>query len=135
MSFPFARIARCCVALDIAVYRQCLPSSSEGYESVSDFGVTVVLDTKLTEQLIEEGFVREVISKLQTMRKDAGFEVMDRINVTLKVCDKIRAYVEANMAQIKEETLSESVSFTEPKGYVKEWNINGEDSVFGVERI
>ncbi|MBO4868503.1 MAG: isoleucine--tRNA ligase [Clostridia bacterium] len=107
----------------------------EGYESVSDFGVTVVLDTKLTEQLIEEGFVREVISKLQTMRKDAGFEVMDRINVTLKVCDKIRAYVEANMAQIKEETLSESVSFTEPKGYVKEWNINGEDSVFGVERI
>ncbi|MBO4423474.1 MAG: isoleucine--tRNA ligase [Clostridia bacterium] len=84
----------------------------EGYESVSDFGVTVVLDTKLTEQLIEEGFVREVISKLQTMRKDAGFEVMDRINVTLKVCDRIRAYVEANMAQIKEETLSESVSFT-----------------------
>ena len=107
----------------------------EGYESVSDFGVTVVLDTKLTEQLIEEGFVREVISKLQTMRKDAGFEVMDRITVTLKVCDKIKAYVEANMAQIKEETLSESVSFAEPKGYVKEWNINGEDSVFGVERI
>ncbi len=107
----------------------------EGYESVSDFGVTVVLDTKLTEELIEEGFVREVISKLQTMRKDAGFEVMDRINVTLKVCDKIKAYVENNMEQIKDETLADSVLFTEPKGYVKDWNVNGEDSVFGVEKI
>ncbi len=107
----------------------------EGYESISDFGVTVVLDTKLTEKLIEEGFVREVISKLQTMRKDAGFEVMDRINVTLLVCDKIKAYVENNMDQIKDETLADSVSFTEPKGYVKDWNVNGEDSVFGVEKI
>ena len=107
----------------------------EGYESISDFGVTVVLDTKLTEKLIEEGFVREVISKLQTMRKDAGFEVMDRINVTLKVCDKIKAYVENNMDQIKDETLADSVLFTEPKGYVKDWNVNGEDSVFGVEKI
>ncbi|MBR4257377.1 MAG: class I tRNA ligase family protein, partial [Clostridia bacterium] len=107
----------------------------EGYESVSDFGVTVVLDTKLTEALIEEGFVREVISKLQTMRKDAGFEVMDRINVTLKVCDKIKTYVNNNMEQIKDETLADTVEFTEPKGYVKDWNINGEDSVFGVEKV
>ena len=107
----------------------------EGYESVSDFGVTVVLDTKLTEELIEEGFVREVISKLQTMRKDAGFEVMDRINVTLKVCDKIKTYVINNMDQIKDETLADSVEFTEPKGCVKDWNINGEDSVFGVEKV
>ncbi len=107
----------------------------EGYESISDFGVTVVLDTKLTEELIEEGFVREVISKLQTMRKDAGFEVMDRINVTLLVCDKIKTYVENNMDQIKDETLADSVLFTEPKGYVKDWNVNGEDSVFGVEKI
>ncbi|MBQ7699703.1 MAG: isoleucine--tRNA ligase [Clostridia bacterium] len=107
----------------------------EGYESISDFGVTVVLDTKLTEELIEEGFVREVISKLQTMRKDAGFEVMDRINVTLQVCDKIKVYVEKNMEQIKDETLADNVSFTEPAGYVKDWNINGEDSVFGVEKV
>jgi isoleucyl-tRNA synthetase len=107
----------------------------EGYESVSDFGVTVVLDTKLTEALIEEGFVREVISKLQTMRKDAGFEVMDRINVTLKVCDKIKTYVINNMDQIKDETLADSVEFTEPKGCVKDWNINGDDSVFGVEKV
>ena len=107
----------------------------EGYESISDFGVTVVLDTKLTDELIEEGFVREVISKLQTMRKDAGFEVMDRINVTLQVCDKIKAYVEKNMEQIKDETLADNVSFTEPAGYVKDWNINGEDSVFGVKKV
>ncbi|MBO4423435.1 MAG: isoleucine--tRNA ligase, partial [Clostridia bacterium] len=107
----------------------------EGFESVSDFGVTVVLDTKLTEELIEEGFVREVISKLQTMRKDAGFEVMDRINVTLAVSDKIKNYVINNMAQIKDETLSDSVEFTEPRGFVKEWNVNGEDSVFGVEKV
>ena len=107
----------------------------EGYESISDFGVTVVLDTKLTEELIEEGFVREVISKLQTMRKDAGFEVMDRINATLKVSDKIKAYVINNMEQIKDETLADSVSFAEPHGYVKDWNINGEDSVFGVEKV
>ncbi len=107
----------------------------EGFESISDFGVTVVLDTKLTEELIEEGFVREVISKLQTMRKDAGFEVMDRINVTLKVCDKIKACVENNMEQIKDETLADTVVFAEPEGYVKDWNINGEDSVFGVEKV
>ena len=106
----------------------------EGFESVSDFGVTVVLDTKLTDELIEEGFVREVISKLQTMRKDAGFEVMDRINVTLEVSDKLRAYIEKNMAQITDETLADSVAFTTPDGYVKDWSINGEDSVFGVKK-
>ncbi|MBQ1846502.1 MAG: isoleucine--tRNA ligase, partial [Clostridia bacterium] len=107
----------------------------EGFESVSDFGVTVVLDTKLTEELIEEGFVREVISKLQTMRKDAGFEVMDRINVTLEVNGKLKAYIEKNMDQIKDETLADSVSFTKAEGYVKDWSINGEDSVFGVVRV
>ncbi|MBQ1846955.1 MAG: class I tRNA ligase family protein, partial [Clostridia bacterium] len=107
----------------------------EGFESVSDFGVTVVLDTALTDELIEEGFVREMISKIQTMRKEAGFEVMDRINVTLSVSDTLYGIVTRNIGQICDETLADSVERKEPEGYVKEWNINGENAVFGVVKV
>ena len=93
-----------------------------------------MLDTTLTDELIEEGFVREIISKIQTMRKEAGFEVMDRINVTLSVSDALYGYVTRNTEQICDETLADSVERKEPAGYVKEWNINGENAVFGVTK-
>ena len=93
-----------------------------------------MLDTTLTDELIEEGFVREIISKIQTMRKEAGFEVMDRISVTLSVSDMLYGHVTSNLAQICDETLADSVIRDEPAGYVKEWNINGENAVFGVKK-
>jgi len=108
---------------------------AEGYVSDSDHGITVVLDTKLTEELIEEGFVREIISKIQTMRKDAGFEVTDHIRVYADGNDRIKAIMERNADEIKSEVLADMLDLTEPKGYTKEWNINGEKANFGVEKL
>ena len=106
----------------------------EGYESLSDHGYTVVLDTNLTEELLEEGFVREIISKIQTMRKDAGFEVMDHITVYAKDNDKVLAVIAKNEEQIKSEVLADTVVSGETKGFEKSWNINGEKVVLAVER-
>lgn len=108
---------------------------AEGYVSDSDHGITVVLDTKLTEELIEEGFVREIISKIQTMRKDAGFEVIDHIHVYAEGNDRIKAIMQRNADEIKSEVLADYMEFAEPKGYTKEWNINGEKVNFGVEKL
>ncbi|CRZ35603.1 isoleucyl-tRNA synthetase [Herbinix hemicellulosilytica] len=108
---------------------------AEGYVSDSDHGVTVVLDTNLTEELIEEGFVREIISKIQTMRKDAGFEVIDHIRVYCDENDKIKAIMERNADEIKSEVLADFMEFSTPKGYIKEWNINGEKVSLGVEKL
>ena len=107
----------------------------EGYVSESDGNVTVVLDTNLSEELIEEGFVREVISKIQTMRKEAGFEVMDKIIVNVDKNAKIEDIINNNLDEIKSEVLAEKVEFGKMNGYSKEWNINGENVSLGVEKI
>ena len=106
----------------------------EGYVSESDGNVTVVLDTNLSEELIEEGFVREVISKIQTMRKEAGFEVMDKIKVTYDGSEKAEKVFAEYAEQIGQETLAVAVEKAEPAGYVKDWKINGEAVNMGVEK-
>jgi isoleucyl-tRNA synthetase len=110
-------------------------AQAEGYVSDSDRGITVVLDTNLSEDLIEEGFVREVISKLQTMRKDAGFEVMDHIRVYSEGNERIKAIIEGNAEEIKSEVLADIIELNKAQGYTKEWNINGEQVTFGVEKL
>ena len=105
-----------------------------GYVSDTEYETTVVLDTNLTPELVEEGFVREIISKIQTMRKEAGFEVMDHIRVCFAQNDKIKALVDSNNAEIKDEVLANEICFDTIKGYNKEWNINGENVVIGVEK-
>ena len=107
----------------------------EGYISDSDHGITVVLDTNLTPELLEEGFVREVISKVQTMRKDAGFEVMDHIRVSMQDNARVQEIVQKNEAEIKSEVLAEEVAYDSADGFTKEWNINGEKVTLGVERL
>ncbi|MEE1314559.1 MAG: isoleucine--tRNA ligase [Faecalimonas sp.] len=106
----------------------------EGYVSENDNGITVVLDTNLTEELLEEGFVREIISKIQTMRKEADFEVTDKIQVTYAGTEKAEAIFAANAEEIAGEVLAVSVMKAVPAGYTKEWNINGEKVTLGVER-
>ena len=104
----------------------------EGYISESDRGITVVLDTNLTDELIEEGFVREIISKIQTMRKDSGFEVTDHIYVYQDENDKIKEIIKRNAEQIKKEVLADNIFIGEMKGHTAEWKINGESVMFGV---
>ena len=107
----------------------------EGYVSESDHTITVVLDANLTPELIEEGFVRELVSKIQTMRKEAGFEVMDKIRVYAKDNDKIVSIMKNHGDEIKSEVLAEEIVTGETKGYEKEWNINSEKVTMAVERI
>lgn len=106
----------------------------EGYASVSDKGITVVLNTTLTTELIEEGLVRELVSKIQTMRKEAGFEVTDKINITLSGSEKVTAIAEKYASDIMGDTLAVSLTVEAPGGYVKNWDINGEEVELGVER-
>ncbi len=110
-------------------------AQTEGYVSEGDNTITVVLDTNLTPELLEEGFVRELISKLQTMRKEAGFEVMDHILVSSKDNEKIAEILKAHKEEVKSEVLAEDVILDKTSGYVKEWNINGESVTLGVEKI
>ena len=107
----------------------------EGFISGEDHGITVVLDTNLTPELIEEGFVREIISKVQTMRKDAGFEVMDHIRVGVRDNDKIIEVIKNNEDSIKSEVLANETVYGMVTGFTKEWNINGEKVTFGVEKL
>ena len=106
----------------------------EGFVSDSYNNVTVVLDINMTPELIEEGFVREIISKIQTMRKDAGFEVMDKIKVYVKADETVTKYFNDNLDQIKSDVLALDVVFGETAGFTKDWNINGEDVTMGVEK-
>ena len=106
----------------------------EGYVTEHDGELSVVLDTNLTPELIEEGFVREIISKVQTMRKEAGFEVMDRICVSAKENEKILGIMKANEEKIKAEVLADEMLLGETKGYEKEWNINKEKVKLGVSK-
>ena len=106
----------------------------EGYVTEEDSHRTVVLDTNLSEGLIEEGFVREIISKIQTMRKEAGFEVMDRIYVYSSGNDRIADYMKRYHEEIQRDVMATDIQFETVKGYAKEWNINGESVTLGVEK-
>ena len=106
-----------------------------GFVTQGNNQVTVVLDTNLSPELIEEGFVYEVISKIQTMRKDAGFEVMDHIKVAVNGNEKIAGIVNDNRAAISEKVLAEAIVIDEPVSVTKEWNVNGEKVTIGVEKV
>ncbi len=105
-----------------------------GYESNSDYGITVVLDTNLTEELLEEGFVREVVSKIQTMRKDSGFQVTDHIIVSVSGNDKVADIMRRNENAIKEDVLAEEISYGVLNGEGKHWSVNGEEVDFAVKQ-
>lgn len=109
-------------------------AQTEGYVSEGDNTVTVVLDTKLTPELVEEGFYRELVSKIQTMRKEAGFEVTDKICVSAKNNEKVMEIMKANAEEIKVEVLADEMLLGETKGFEKEWNINKEKVTMGVSK-
>ena len=122
---------------EITLFREDLlieTAQIEGYVSENDNGITVVLDTNLTPELLEEGFVREIISKVQTMRKEADFEVMDRIRVTYDGSGKAEEIFAKYAGEIAGEVLANEVVKAQPSGYVKEWKINGEAVTMGVEK-
>ena len=110
-------------------------AQKEGYVSLEDHYITVVLDTNLSEELIEEGFVYEVISKIQTMRKDSDFEVMDHINVYLDGNEKIQSIVKKNEESISTKVLASQIICGQTGGISKEWNVNGENITVGVEKV
>ena len=108
---------------------------TDSFVSETDRGITVVIDTNLTEELIEEGFVRELISKIQTMRKDADYEVMDHIRVYVDGNDRIRDIFKNNEGSIKHDVLATEVAYDTKGGQSKEWSINGETVVLGTEKL
>ena len=109
-------------------------AQTTGYVSQQNGELTVVLDTNLTPELVEEGFVRELVSKIQTMRKEAGFEVQDHIDVYENGNDRIRGIMQKFEEELKKEVLAESISYYETDGYVKEWTVNGEKVTLGVKK-
>ena len=109
-------------------------TQTEGYYTVTDRGITVAIDTRLTPELIEEGFVREIVSKLQTMRKEAGFEVMDTISVYVTGNEAVEKLVGRNWESIGSDVMATALTVDETAGYVKEWNINGETVTLAVEK-
>ncbi|MCR5684235.1 MAG: DUF5915 domain-containing protein, partial [Lachnospiraceae bacterium] len=115
--------------LEIAAEKQ------EGFVTGSDHGITVVIDTNLTPELIEEGYVREVISKVQNMRKDADFEVMDHIKLYVNGNQKIADIALKNADTIKRIVLAEDIICGSLSGVTKDWNLNGEDVTLGVEKL
>ena len=110
-------------------------TKKDGFESLSDHGVTVVIDKNLTPELIEEGNVREIISKIQTMRKDSGFEVMDNIRISLSGNSEVEAIATRNSEEIKSETLGIELTVGTNLKHSKEWNINGENVTISVEKV
>ena len=107
----------------------------EGFYTLSDNGFTVAIDTFLTDELIEEGFIRELVSKIQTMRKEAGFNVTDHINITLEGNTKVIDIALKRKEEITGDTLADSLENSVALGFVKEWDINGESVTIGVEKI
>ena len=110
-------------------------AQKDGFISEADNTVTVVLDTNLTEELLEEGFVFEIISKIQTMRKDADFEVMDRINVSILGNEKLSEIAKNNESTIATKVLAQSIDSAQSYSVSKEWNINGEKATISIEKI
>lgn len=109
---------------------------TEGFIAETERDLTVVLDTNLTEELIEEGFVREIISKIQTMRKEAAFEVQDHIKVFYSGNEKLAQIIERNKEEIAAEVLGDHIAEDSSKeGYSKEWKINGEPIELTIQRI
>lgn len=107
----------------------------EGYVTESDNDIAVVLDTNLTPELVEEGFVREIVSKIQTMRKEAGFEVTDKIRVYVKDNKTIQNIMETHAGEIRSEVLAEEIVSDQLCGYEKEWNINSQKVTLAVEKM
>ena len=107
----------------------------EGYVTEGDNTVTVVLDTNLTPELIEEGYVNEIISKLQTMRKDSGFDVTDHIAVYVSENDKIQAFVQKNEEDIAKIVLGDKFIYGSSTENAKSWDINGEKVTLSVEKL
>ena len=121
---------------DVEVYKDDVLIETEqmnGLVSDSDGGFTVILDTNLNDELIDEGFLREILSKIQTMRKDSDFEVQDRISVAYSGSEKIAAIFDKFDAEIKSQALADTIESAENSG--KEWNINGEKAIIGVEKV
>ncbi len=110
-------------------------AQKEGYVSQEDNRMTVVLDTNLTPELVEEGFVYEIISKIQTMRKESGFEVTDHIRVSINGNDKLSEIAQKNKEAISSKVLADELTSGMEYGVSKEWNINGENAVIAVERV
>ena len=110
-------------------------AKSDDYVTEGDNYVTVVLDTRLTPELIEEGYVREIISKIQSMRKEADFNVTDRIKVYTEGNDKIAGIIASNADTIKTAVLADELISGSATGFVKDWNINGEDVKMGVAKV
>ena len=109
-------------------------AKSDDYVTEADAVVTVVLDINLTEELLEEGFVREIISKVQTMRKEAGFEVMDKITISVSNNDKVAEIMKRNEETIFGDVLATAIEYGAANGYTKNWNINGEKVDLGVTK-
>lgn len=107
----------------------------EGYVTEGDNEITVVMDCNLTEELLEEGFVRELVSKIQTMRKEADFEVMDKIRVSYQADGKVAEIMEKYGQDLLKEVLGEELVAGSVSGYTKEWKINGEDVTLGVMKL
>ena len=110
-------------------------AQKEGYVSQEDNKMTVVLDTNLTPELVEEGFVYEIISKIQTMRKESGFEVTDHIRVSINGNDKLSEIAQKNKEAISGKVLADELTSGAEYAVSKEWNINGENAVIAVERV
>ena len=110
-------------------------TQKEGFMSQEDNVVTVVLDCNLTEELIEEGFANEVVSKVQTSRKDAGFEVTDRIRLSVTGNTRVEEVVKRNAAFIGGKVLADEIVYDRDAGSAKQWDINGEKTVIGVEKL
>jgi isoleucyl-tRNA synthetase len=113
------------------------PMQKPGFVAQVEGELTVVLDTNLTEELIEEGYVREVISKIQTMRKDADFDVVDRIAVSVATGEKLAAIISANKDELMKSVLAVELTVCEAAEgtAVQEWNINGEKATIGVKVV
>ena len=107
----------------------------EGYVSQQQGDLTVVLDTNLTPELVEEGFVRELVSKIQTMRKEAGFEVQDHIEVFESENERLGEIMKKYESELKKEVLAEKITYGSLDGYTKEWNVNGEAVKLGVRKV
>ena len=106
-----------------------------GYVTAEDWGTSVVLDTTLTDELIEEGFVREITSKIQSMRKDAGFDVMDHIVVYQKGSERVAEILRNHREEIASDVLAEDICLGELEGFTAAWNLNGEEVELGVKKM
>ncbi|MBO5726473.1 MAG: class I tRNA ligase family protein, partial [Clostridia bacterium] len=110
-------------------------AQKEGFSSLTDNGITVAIDTTLTKELIDEGYIRELVSKIQTMRKEADFNVCDHIEITVSGSELICALSVEKKADITGDTLADNLTAGTPDGFVKDWDINGEKVTIGIKRV